>query len=289
MPRRKRKPGQRTPRANSTAKPPLPQCKGSKLHAFVDDDASLEFVRLLSDPGEDGAAHVFEVLIGGKPYALKVFKYYDEEEDHLAMDESKRATLSQPVGGGYIPLHHLDHYLDPFFNECRAYGKLVEKDLNGKVAVYCHGYLILPAQYEEDLEQQFEGLGWNRPFEEYDKPPADRQPLRAIVKELVPEDTDWKPRVAVKILRHLKMIRKLGIYVMDIKPENYKGGLLVDFSVALTEPHFIFDIKPAFQIQGYKNEDLRAFDAMMRDQQVRTTVRAFRNMQTTRKLRSYKG
>lgn len=205
------------------------------------------------------------------------------------MDEFERTTLSQPVCGGYTPLHHIDHYFDPFFNECRAYGKLIEKDLNGNVAVYCHGYLMLPAQYEEDLEEQFEGLGWNRPFEEYDKPPAERQHLRAIVKELVLEDTDWKHRVAVKMLRHLKMIRKLGIYVMDIKPENYKGGLLVDFSVALTDSHFIFDIKPAFQIQGYKNEDLRAFDAMMRDQQVKTTVRAFRNIQTTRKLRSYKG
>ncbi len=58
----------------ATAKIPLPQCDGPKLHPFADDKASLEFVRLLSDPTLDADAHVFEVSIGGQSYALKAVR-----------------------------------------------------------------------------------------------------------------------------------------------------------------------------------------------------------------------
>lgn len=45
----------------------------------------------------------------------------------------------------------LQAYMDPFYNECRAYGRLEEANLNGKVAVRCHGYMTFPAEYEEEL------------------------------------------------------------------------------------------------------------------------------------------
>lgn len=155
-------------------------------------------------------------------------------------------------------------------------------NLNGKVAVKCHEYMMLSSKQEKHLEQRFGISGWYRPMEDYDGLPENRPPLRAIVKDLVLEDTQWTPRVANKMLQDLRKIRKLEIYVMNIKPENYKGGLLVDFSIALTDPHVVFDIKPDFHVQGYKNQDLIAFDAMMRKQKVRTTIRAFRNIKTMR-------
>ncbi|KAL8836998.1 MAG: hypothetical protein Q9176_005999 [Flavoplaca citrina] len=279
MPRRK---GQSTQKQGQSAA--LPPCDGPKLHPFVNDKASLEFSRLLSDPTIDADSYVFEVSIGGNAYALKAFKYYDREEDELALDESEREFLSRSTDS-YTPLNHLDHYFDPFYNECRAYGRLIEKNLNGQVAVRCHGYMMLSAEYEDTLEDQFVMNGWNRLAEEYDEPPSKRQPLRAIVKDLVLEDTVWKPRV---MLSHLKRMRKHGVFVMDIKPENYKGGMLVDFSIALTEPHVVFQLKPDFHIESYKNRDLGAFDEMMRDQKVKITIRAFpvRNKDTIRKLRS---
>lgn len=58
----------------ATAKIPLPECEGPKLHPFADDKASLEFVRLLSDPTLDADAHVFEVSIGGQSCALKAVR-----------------------------------------------------------------------------------------------------------------------------------------------------------------------------------------------------------------------
>ena len=50
----------------------LPQCDGPKLHAFSKSAVDIQFVRLLSDNEQDGQSHVFEVIIDGMRYALKV-------------------------------------------------------------------------------------------------------------------------------------------------------------------------------------------------------------------------
>ncbi len=55
----------------------LPQCEGPKLGAFQDNLPSIEFIRLISehDPNDStggGQAHVFEVSILSKTYALKM-------------------------------------------------------------------------------------------------------------------------------------------------------------------------------------------------------------------------
>ncbi|KAL8830877.1 MAG: hypothetical protein Q9170_005535 [Blastenia crenularia] len=254
----------------------LPPCEGPKLHQFAEHDSPLEFVQILTDPDSDVRAHVFEVLIAAKSYALKIFKYYDDEEDDWALWGSQREKA---------PIGHLDYYLDPFFNECRAYGRLTMAGLNGKDAVGCHGYLMLPAKAEQEIDDQFGEIDWNRP--DVDLPVLEQQPLKAIVKDLITDDTAWSPKVARKILKDLKEMRREGVYAMDVKPNNYKGGLLVDFSIALTEPHFLFDIKPPFQVRAFQNEDLIAFDAMVQDKKIRTPLRAFQDMDTMRKLRSY--
>lgn len=38
-----------------------------------------------------------------------------------------------------IPIETIRLQTDPFYNERRAYGRLIERDVNGKVAVRCHG------------------------------------------------------------------------------------------------------------------------------------------------------
>ena len=50
----------------------LPQCEGPKLHAFSKRAVDIQFVRLLSDNEQEGQSHVFEVVIDGMRYALKV-------------------------------------------------------------------------------------------------------------------------------------------------------------------------------------------------------------------------
>lgn len=112
-------------------------------------------------------------------------------------------------------------------------------------------------------------------------------PLRAIVKDFAPGDNTWSPKGVRKMLKDLKRIREQGLYVMDIKADNYKEGLLVDFSIAMTLPHFLFEIKPRHMVRGYMNQDLLGFDEMVEEQKVKTPLRAFRNMETMKKLRSY--
>ena len=50
----------------------LPQCDGPKLHAFSKRAVDIQFVRLLSNNEQEGQSHVFEVIIDGMRYALKV-------------------------------------------------------------------------------------------------------------------------------------------------------------------------------------------------------------------------
>ena len=53
-------------------KGPIPQCEGPKLEEFSHRRATVDYRALLSDPESDGQAHVFEVRIGSRNYALKI-------------------------------------------------------------------------------------------------------------------------------------------------------------------------------------------------------------------------
>ncbi len=137
--------------------------------------------------------------------------------------------------------------MDPFFSGCRAYGRLIEKNVNGKVAVHCHGYLMIPADKEDELKERFGVTTWNRTNEEDFMPASKREPCRAIVKDLVTEDLPLTVKTAEKMLLDLRRMRKIGVYNMDIAACNYKGGRLVDFGFAMTTPHYLFVIKPAWR------------------------------------------
>ena len=150
----------------------------------------------------------------------------------------------------------LQAHMDPFYCECRAYGRLEDEKLNGKVAVRCYGYLTFPAETERQLERDFQIDGFDRPSEEYMKPISLRRPIQAIVKELVREDDPLTAKIADKMLRDLKKMRSRGIYPRDIRPRNYKAGLLVDMSIARTTPHFLFDIRRPKQVARMKNTEL---------------------------------
>jgi len=56
---------------------PLPKCKGPRLYPFQECTATIDFVRLISDAdsvdtSQEGHAHVFEVSIASKCYAMKI-------------------------------------------------------------------------------------------------------------------------------------------------------------------------------------------------------------------------
>ena len=185
--------------------------------------------------------------------------------------------------------NHLHAHSDPFYYECRVYGRLEEKELNGKVAVRCHGYNIpISADKEAQLEREF-GVGdWDRPGDEYDKPVSQRQPFRAIVKDLILKDIPLTAKVADKMLTDLKRIRCVGIYPGDILARNYKAGLLVDFSTARTEPFFLFILLPGIQTRIAENTDLDMWENLRRENELSTRNRALRDEARWAKLQSRK-
>lgn len=179
----------------------------------------------------------------------------------------------------------LHAHMDPFYNECRAYGRLIDAKLNGKLAVHCHGYMTLPAAMEDELQRRFMITTWDRPTDDQEKPVSKREPLRAIVKNLVRENAAFEKKDIKKMLVNLKRLLKLGIYPLDVNSRNYRGGILLDFSIAITEPHYLFETRPKWQVDRYKREDLLLFDRMIEDANINTQVRAMPNDMYRERLR----
>jgi len=204
------------------------------------------------------------------------FRFFDPSDDEAHLLEEEREI---------VPTSVICAHMDPFYNECRAYGRLVEKELNGTIAVRCYGYLTLPATIEDELHEKFDVVNWDRPDEEYERPTSERQPLRAIVKELVREDLTFTAKYLNKMLRHLKHLRRVGIYPGDVRARNYRAGLLIDFSCAMTKPHDLFQTRPEWNVSYIQSQDLLNFDSMVSDERLSTWIMATPNREYLKKLR----
>jgi len=88
------------------------------------------------------------------------------------------------------------------------------------------------------------------------------------------------------MLRDLLKLRSIGIYPRDIEARNYKGGLLVDFDIAWTDPFWLFDVIDPEQLEMQKEDELERFDDMIKESGVKTPVRAAQNRLYCLKLRS---
>ena len=184
-----------------------------------------------------------------------------------------------------IPIETIRFQSDPFYNECRAYGRLVECNVNGKVAVRCHGHMAIPAATEEELARRFEVYEWDRPEDDSQLPVAKRQPFRAIVKDLVDDDRPLNEENLIRMRRDLLKMHRLGIYPQDVRERNYGGGLLLDFSIAITKPHWVFEVKKPWWIDTVKQEDMNMLQVIMLESGVKTWARAVRNREYCMKLR----
>ena len=179
--------------------------------------------------------------------------------------------------------------MDPFFNECRAFGRIIEAGLNGKIAVECHGYLAISPKLEGELQKKFNVSKWRRPEHEYKEPFSKRQPFRAIVKALLPTgNPPIHSKNVRKALRDLKKMNKLGVYSLDIQVRNYVCGVLVDLGLAIAEEHYLFYISPPWRVRLYQKEDLEHFDGMVEELGINTWERALPNEAYLSKLRSGK-
>ncbi|KAK9778491.1 putative Kinetochore Sim4 complex subunit FTA2-domain-containing protein [Seiridium cardinale] len=268
---------------------PLPDAKGPRLRPFSGQIESIQFLRLLSSElhvaSGDGVPHsrVFHVRIKGQSYALKVVS----RTEILPPPHSASRIISYKFNffsleelRPWVPLgEHLlknkdktiQHQLDPFFAECRAFGRLVEKGRDDELAVRCYGYVLLPETIERQIQEQFGIADWNRGRED------EGQPLRAIIKYYIRYKTPFNRKPFAVMRKNIENLNGLGIYNMDIRKENYLGGRLFDFSIAITSPHLNLWSKLRFehQIQEDMKYDLECLDEIAdeaKQQQIKDRV-----------------
>ena len=184
-----------------------------------------------------------------------------------------------------IPIETIRFQSDPFYNEYRAYGKLIEHNVNGKVAVRCHGHMAIPATREEELDRRFEVYAWDRPDDDSKLLVAKRPPFRAIVKDLIDPDRPLDEKNLITMRKHLLKMHKMGVYPQDVRERNYGDGLLLDFSIAITKPHWVFETKRPWWIRTMVNDDLNMLQVVMLESGVETWQRAVRNREYCMKLR----
>lgn len=185
-----------------------------------------------------------------------------------------------------VGLDTLCDHSDPFFNECRAYGRLQESYLNGEIAVRAYGYTTIAAKEIHQLGKEFQVDDWKEDAEvhKYLDLPPERYLFRAIVKDFIRDDIQWTHKIIKRMKRDLLRIREQGIYPIDIRSRNYKGGLLVDFGLAMTTPHYYLDTCPDRQYDRVIEHDLYHFDLMIKEAGVKTWVTAY-NQEYKKKLR----
>src|SRR2546423_7899677 len=144
------------------------------------------------------------------------------------------------------PLDRKDvvHHKDPFYSECRAFGRLTEVGRED-LAVRCYGYIMVDSKHEEDVLRQFRIASWDRG--ESDK----GKPVRAIVKELIQSNQSFVPKMIPRMMRGLRTMNNLGIQVWDVKDDMYLGGSLIDLSQARTVPHIQLDLQSGIWERDY--------------------------------------
>lgn len=275
----------------------------------------IEFLSLLSEDAEPsgssygGDAHVFKMRVGTELYALKIvgschrrwlllradslqqFKFFKLEEARINVFEFANRLIDDET---------FTYQTDPFFAECRAYGRIQviqqqrqqavqnkrrghraeqkegaqpkkpkERSRRGHlqdavlrsvqdIAVPCHGYMSVPSDpYEEMFRIKFGVANWSRPASEKGRP------FRALVKQYA--DDSRAIRSPKKMLNDLKTLRANGIFQRDVYARNYIGGLLVDFSIAWTEPHWALTTLTDPNLTTRKVQELFQFNRMMEE------------------------
>ncbi len=223
----------------------LPDIRGPKLSQFNGDISNARFIKLLgSHSGSEGHGRVFQILWNKRTYAVKIVREVKGgmkllTKRHLqfkfvAIEDIRRDMfVEQHLISDYVARHHLD----PFFAECRAFGHLAREGKDDKLAVRCYGYLHIPKSVEHQIGQQFGIYDWNR------SPGDSDQPLRGIVKDYITYPSLRGRSTFASMRNKLLELNKMGIFNMDIREENYLGGRLFDFSVAITIPHLSFSAK----------------------------------------------
>lgn len=109
------------------------------------------------------------------------------------------------------------------------------------LAVKVYGYLMMDEKDEDAVYTRMNKpsdliVDWER------RPEHNKAPIRVIVKEYLQGSSDYTRDMVPAMMKTLKQINSLGIQVWDIKYDNFMQGVPIDFSQAMTVPHFMLDL-----------------------------------------------
>ncbi|KAI1181438.1 kinetochore Sim4 complex subunit FTA2-domain-containing protein [Nemania serpens] len=250
----------------------LPPCSGPKLHPFEPQDALIKWgPRLDTNRADDAGSQgfVFRVEIASRPYAVKVFKFF-----HPASEQYYWETY---LGESY-PLEKIIFYTDPFYAECRAYGRIKqardERKVKAEFATRCHGYLFLTAKDMKLLERK-EGidLGTNVIDKGLRRALGGDLRARAIVKDLETGDSGLNKDNIGQAWRNVSLLNSLGIYNRDVRADNFMNRRIVDFGSSWTEPHVILDAADVDEAREQRLIDCSKFDEMTEVEGIKTSLK----------------
>ncbi|CAJ2502651.1 Uu.00g100450.m01.CDS01 [Anthostomella pinea] len=165
---------------------------------------------------------------------------------------------------------------DPFYCECRAYGRLKETR-NENLAIKTYGYIIFDSDSDNDefvdtiisdgepsTQKAFRGNDYHRFNPTHLRVTEDVRPGRGIVKQLVQDKPEFRRSMIPQMMKDIESLHKLGIYVGgNIRADAYLDGKLIDFSRAWTVPHDRLDgeMGSPDDLTGF--EDFEAFDHLI--------------------------
>ncbi|KAH7321024.1 kinetochore Sim4 complex subunit FTA2-domain-containing protein [Stachybotrys elegans] len=264
----------------------LPPCNGPKLEQFKHHKSPIEWrERLDAHRDNDDATEgfVFRAIIKRREYAIKVFKFFNPRSTE---------PFWGPVVGRDTPLDTAAYYSDPFFAECRAYGRInkavKQRKLRGDVAIPCHGFLFLQKRDEEALDRYDLDFNLDNVDLDYQNSTVAGCRLRAIVKDIASSDPGVGTQNLGRILSGISALNKAKVYSHDIQLDNFRDGRLVDFGCSITEPHLFLKALNEASASGYREADRVQFDNMVVMEKIPNPkqIRALPDPKYTQKLRS---
>ncbi|KAI0533325.1 kinetochore Sim4 complex subunit FTA2-domain-containing protein [Xylaria digitata] len=238
--------------------PPLPPGGGPQLNVFSKDPGdTIKWIKRLDEDREDNDGFVFQVGIGSKEYALKVFKFSHPRLNRFYQD----LCLEHP-----LPLKDGIRYTDPF------YADLVKE----QTAVKCYGYLLLNMNDSRWLRK--EGIDSDQQLldrELHESLGGDTR-VRAIVKQFERKPIKVHAGNIRRAWRNVYLLNdSLKLYKMDIKADNFIGYKLVDFGTSWTEPHILLDcLEEAREKMAkvFKLKDRVNFEGMIEEEDIKTRL-----------------
>ncbi|KAI0114101.1 kinetochore Sim4 complex subunit FTA2-domain-containing protein [Nemania sp. FL0031] len=270
------------PKVQATSSPaskgPLPPDGGPNISEFKYPNAPIEWIKRLDDDDrQDSEAYIYQVRIKSQDYALKIFKF-----SHPKSSPFYGNTRLQ----NELPMKKAIFYTDPFYAECRAYGRINDGRVDGnaklprvrqQTAVKCYGYLLLNSRDERWLIRQGHDLETDVLDSDVREALEGDLRVRAIVKHLEegPESLHTgnirRAWTSVCLLN-----QSLKIYNLDIKANNFIGYRLVDFGSSWTEPHEILKYLDRIGkdvARDKRGRDRQNFNDMIGDEKIDTRLR----------------